>query len=184
MRNPISKISAFTIIPFLIIIDQLIKNIIRNNYMHLEFNILEKILAFKPHVNTNYSWINSIFDLKMGLVTHLIIIFTLLLLTYFVYDFLRTKKLNYQIVKVSFSFLVSGILCALIDIIFWGGSLDFIWLKGFFIFDIKDCYITTFEILIAILFIKNFKAVWNFKSREFFQHLIIKLRSINRVNLL
>ena len=47
-----------------------------------------------------------------------------------------TKLLN-----ISISFVIAGIICSFIDVVFWGGSLDFIGLFDWFIFDMKDVWL-------------------------------------------
>ncbi len=49
---------------------------------------------------------------------------------------------------------MAGTICSLIDKIFWGGSLDFLSIPGFFIFDLKDCYLTVGEILFVSIGLK------------------------------
>ncbi len=39
-------------------------------------------------------------------------------------------------------FCLAGIICSFIDVVFWGGSLDFIRLLDWFTFDLKDVYLT------------------------------------------
>ena len=38
-------------------------------------------------------------------------------------------------------FFVAGISCSFVDVLFWGGSLDFIRLFDWFTFDLKDTYL-------------------------------------------
>lgn len=59
--------------------------------------------------------------------------------------------------KVIYVLLLSGAFCSLIDKIFFGGSLDYILLFDWFIFDLKDCYISGAEVLFAFALIKNYK---------------------------
>ena len=55
-----------------------------------------------------------------------------------------------------FAFLFSGAFCSLIDKIFWDGSLDYILVKGFFTFDLKDVYLNVFNgLLILSVLINN-----------------------------
>ena len=50
---------------------------------------------------------------------------------------------------------LAGCLCSLIDKIFWGGSLDFLQIPGFFIFDGKDAYLTLSEVLFVIIALRH-----------------------------
>lgn len=38
-------------------------------------------------------------------------------------------------------FFTAGLLCSFIDVVFWGGSLDFLRLSDWFTFDLKDIYL-------------------------------------------
>ncbi len=70
-----------------------------------------------------------------------------------------------------FVFIISGTICSLIDRVLWGGSLDYILIKGLFIFDIKDTFITTFELLMVFLIIKHFKLLSTMNSKALIMEL-------------
>lgn len=139
----------------LILIDQLIKIIIFKNLMGKEINLLGNFLGFKPYLNDKYSWINSLTDMGIGLVIHIAVVAVLLLFIFIIYDFIRRRYSINTYAYIMFMVLFAGSLCSLIDKVAWGGSLDYIWLKGFFIFDLKDVYVSIFEGMVIILFIFN-----------------------------
>lgn len=139
----------------LVIADQAIKLSILKYMMDREFDLAGNILGFKPHLNDQYSWINSLADLGISLVVHILLVSGILLITLIIYDFIRTKYSMSTYVYGMFAVLFSGILCSLIDKAAWGGSLDYIWLKGFFIFDLKDVYITIFEGMLVLYIFLN-----------------------------
>jgi signal peptidase II len=145
--------------------DQIIKIIVKN-YYGVTIPIIEKILYFMPKLNNKYSWINSLFDLGLGKAVHIIFAGVLLFIAYFGFEYYYMKKGQSNIMCLMETFLVSGALCSLIDKIFWNGSLDYIFLKGFFVFDLKDCYITTFEIAAFILIAKNWKNISKISEKE------------------
>lgn len=43
--------------------------------------------------------------------------------------------------RVAYWITLAGVICSIIDRIFWGSSLDYIRIKGFFVFDLKDIFI-------------------------------------------
>jgi signal peptidase II len=53
-------------------------------------------------------------------------------------------------IEYSFTFILAGAVCSVIDKIFWGGSLDFIGLFSWFIFDTKDLFITIGVTIFAV----------------------------------
>jgi len=74
--------------------------------------------------------------------------------SYFRNNILHNKKL----IDISLIFMMAAILCAFIGNIIWKkGTLDYIYLNPFFVFDLKDVYID-FGVLIFLLYA--------FKNRE------------------
>jgi signal peptidase II len=145
--------------------DQIIKIIVKN-YYGVTTPIIEKILYFMPKLNNKYSWINYLFDLGLGKAAHIVIAGVLLFIAYFGFEYYYMKKGQNNIMCLLEAFLVSGAVCSLIDKIFWNGSLDYIFLKGFFVFDLKDCYITIFEITAFIMIAKNWKSISKISGKE------------------
>lgn len=157
-------ISSVSII-LLVIFDQVIKLIVRN-YYDVKIPIVENFLYFMPTLNEDYSWINSLLQLGLGKIFHIMLVILILIFVYFGLRYLEykvNKHLWIDIMKVT---LISGGICSLIDKIFWNGSLDYILLKGFFVFDLKDCYITVFEIIAIITMLKNWRVIDDIKGRD------------------
>jgi signal peptidase II len=72
------------------------------------------------------------------------------------YIFLEKKIGSNKFIDIMFAFIFSGAMCSLIDKVFWNGSLDYIFLSGFFTFDLKDVYINVFiGLLILMIITKN-----------------------------
>ena len=59
------------------------------------------------------------------------------------------------LIEITFAFLFSAGICSLIDKVFWDGSLDYIFLNGFFTFDLKDVYASIFAGLVVIMLLIN-----------------------------
>lgn len=129
---------------------------ISRKFMSYEFDILSGILRFNPVVNTRLSYIGNFFDpLSNPFLTILLNVFALgiLISGYLLY---KVKRENTSFpVKIIMIFGLAGCLCSLIDKLFWGGSLDFLQIPNFFIFDLKDCYITMAGIPFVILGISH-----------------------------
>ncbi|KNF09060.1 lipoprotein signal peptidase [Gottschalkia purinilytica] len=141
---------------FLISIEQIIKIIINSNYLDKNIPILPPLLYFKPIFNRDYSWFNSMLQLGIGRWIHILIAAVMSLLIYLFYSYLNNRIGINRVINIMFAFVFSGALCSLIDKVFWNGSLDYIQLKGFFTFDLKDLYINVFiGMLILLALMKN-----------------------------
>lgn len=169
-------------IGLLVLIDQVIKIYIFLNYMGKEEDIIKGFLSFYPKFNRDYSWINSLFQFGIGQVPHIILVSLILIGLLLFFDFLKTKKNIDKVIWYAFIFIISGAICSLIDKIVWNGSLDYIYLKGFFIFDLKDLYSNVFIILIILSLIVNYKEFRDINEikilKEFF--VFIKAKYIKR----
>lgn len=154
------KISKdFIIVSLLVVLDQIIKVYIYLNHLDKNVDIIKNILAFYPKFNKDYSWVNSLFQFGIGLVPHIIFSCLVLLAVMLFYDFLKTKKKMDKMMHAAFLLIISGAVCSLTDKVVWGGSLDYMYLKGFFIFDLKDVYVGAFEVLIIITAVRKLKNV-------------------------
>lgn len=158
-------------VSLLVCMDQFIKIIISNNFMNKKFYFIDKIIGFEPIINTKYSYINSLGNLGIGLTAHIITVLTALLISIIIYIFIyETYNMN-PFKECIFIFLFSGSFCSLIDKIIWGGSLDYILVEGFFTFDLKDVYISIFQILIIACVIFNYRGLRKFDEKKFFREL-------------
>jgi len=122
------------------VIDQVIKLVINRYFLDVRFDIIPPLFYFRPKFNLDYSYVNYLFKLGMGFWTHVIILCFVVILLVFMYDLFKTISGNAKIVNIAFIFIFASATCAMIDAIFWGGSLDYIYLKPLFIFDLKDLY--------------------------------------------
>ncbi|APC81621.1 signal peptidase II [Clostridium botulinum] len=141
----------------LVLIDQSIKIYIYNNLMNKEFYIFDSIFGFKPIINTKYSYFNSFGNMGIGLITHIVLNIVMLFLILIIFYFIKERYSNNKIIYCLFVLVCAAAICSLIDKVFWGGSLDFISFKNFFIFDLKDVYISVFEIVTMLCVILNYK---------------------------
>ena len=150
----------------LFIIDQIIKIVINRYFIDVRFDIIPPLFYFKPKFNIHYSWVNDLFKLGWGFWTHIIIFCFVVILIVFLYDLFKTIFDNAKIIGIAFSFIFAATLCASIDTIYWGGSLDYIYLKPLFIFDLKDLYSKIWMILFLLIMLKNRKYLATIKTKD------------------
>jgi len=151
-----------TAIIVLTAIDQLVKYIINMFFFQTVVTIIPGILTFRPVHNTDLSWFGSL-GLQIFANYYVTVIFNLLIfsLAIILYRYLYVNMgVSGKLTQIIFIFLFAAILCSTIDRIFWTGSIDYIRLKGFFTFDIKDCYMTAFIILFIGSYFK-YQKEWN-----------------------
>lgn len=158
-------------VSILVCIDQLIKIIILNNFMNEKFYFIDKFIGFEPIINTKYSYINSLGNFGIGLAAHIITVIAAMLISIIIYIFISETYNITLFGEYIFIFLFSGSFCSFIDKVIWGGSLDYILVEGFFTFDLKDVYISIFEILIISCAIFNYKGLRRFDEKKFFREL-------------
>lgn len=133
----------FLIILVLIIIEQGLKLLIRiTGNMEASYELIHNWLYFNPVLNTLGSWGASRFGLTLGITAFLIINIIAIPLVLQIYRFYIKENTPSFWVSNAFILCFSGIICSMIDKMFFGGSLDFIMLKNLFVADIKDFYIT------------------------------------------
>lgn len=146
-------------------LDQIVKIIVKD-YYGFRTPIIKDILYFMPTLNDDYSWLNSMFQFGWGKSFHIIIVLSMLIFSYLTFKYLEIKNVKGSMIKILEAFLFSGIICSLVDKVFWNGSLDYILLKGFFVFDLKDCYLTISNFIIIILAIRNWTNLSRIRSRD------------------
>lgn len=170
--NKLLKYMGTLLLVFILIcIDQLIKIIILNYFMYEKYYFIGKFIGFEPILNDKYSYINSLGNWGIGLTAHIIVAMTVLFISTLIYIFIKeTYKLN-PLQELIFVFLFSGSFCSLIDKLFWGGSLDYILIEGFFTFDLKDVYISIFEMLVLGCLVFDFRGLRKFNEKTFIRDL-------------
>lgn len=151
----------------LILIDQAIKIYISTNFINSRFYFIDGIIGFKPQLNTEFSWINDISNLGISLIPHLVLTGLILIAAILIYGYVHDNCTMGRMEKGLFIFLFASAFCSFIDKAFWGGSLDYILLEGLFIFDLKDLYITVFEIITILCILFNYKGFRKFDEKKF-----------------
>lgn len=151
-------------------IDQIIKIIVTKYFIGRELVLIPNFLYFEPVQNTYLNWIASMNKYETKVSTIIIIglsmlVFAILIHRYLLY--LRSiARLETKLVNTYGTIVFSGIICALIDTIFWGGSWDYIGIKGFFIFDLKDIYLTMSYLLVILFVIKYYNVIRRIEKSE------------------
>lgn len=125
----------------LVIIDIMIKIVIENFFGETEF-LINNWIGFKPYLNTTQL---SIFnnELDLGVSTGTLIVLNIIFIPVILLTFYRANKDNEygDFMDISEALILAAAICSLIDKIFWGGSLDYIYLLNRWIVDLKDIYL-------------------------------------------
>ncbi|MDA3779238.1 MAG: signal peptidase II [Bacteroidales bacterium] len=138
------SVSYFLRFAFILIcVDQLIKvyisiKFILNDRIYLLFNWL----FFEPTINKKGSIFGSILSLDLGIWFYTITIFVVLIFFVQMIWFYKFRYRNSFWINISAIFIISGGVCALLDNILKGGSLDYIGINNLFIADLKDIYLS------------------------------------------
>jgi len=150
------------LICLLIIIDQTIKIVIYSFFMEIRFEIIPSLFEFRPFFNVNHTYVNDLlykyFNINLGLLFH-IVLFLFILIIFIPSLWLAFRNnihKNKILLDVAFSFITAAAICAISGNLIWQkGTLDYIYLKPLFIFDLKDLYSNVFLILLIVYTFKN-----------------------------
>lgn len=175
---------SIAIIAVLVLLDQLIKYLIRTNF---QMGSIEYPagwwLAFHPILNSTGSWLASGYGLQLGILAFTIINIVLMPLMIEGYRYYLSKEIKSFWIDLFFILLFAGSICSLIDKLFLGGSLDYVKFGNFFVSDLKDFYLTLSCIsLFSVLILdKNLKTkIWDNKhiTRDFLKFILNDLRNL------
>ncbi len=174
---------------FLIILligtDQAVKIIIYTFFMNNHGEIIPSLLEFNPVFNDKHSYVNVLlykhFHINLGLGFHLILFTAIQIIFLGIYDFFKKTLNNHtKILDVALAFQIAGVACSLIGNLIWEkGTLDYIYLKPLFIFDLKDLYVHCFTILFFIYLHKNRVQLKTVKTKQIIIHLGNRLTNKN-----
>jgi signal peptidase II len=118
--------------------------------------LIEPVFYIEPTQNTLGSYLWVLLKLEKG--SHLlnIILFSLVGIIFIeVWRFYVKRKRNSFWINGFIHLFLAGLLANLIDNAFWGGSLDYITIKPFYTFDLKDLYITLCELFLVTELVDN-----------------------------
>jgi len=139
--------------------------------MEIRFEIIPSLFEFRPFFNVKHSYVNNLlykhFNINLGLLFHAgLYLFILIILIPSIWLTFRNKiNENKKLLDVAFSFGIAATICAISGNLIWQkGTLDFIYLKPLFIFDLKDLYSNCFSILLIVYVFKNKAQLKNVKK--------------------
>lgn len=146
----------------LISADQLLKLWIFRFFRNSNVVLIPQVLRFHPVQNKNLNWIASVADYKTTVIQMAVLQAAAVILALLAYRYLaycsggRWERL---LSKLFILFFVAGICGSTLDVMLWGGSLDFIRLFNWFTFDVKDIYLSAsvlFLILYSLAYLKRY----------------------------
>lgn len=118
--------------------------------------IIEPVFYLEPTQNTLGSYLWVLLNFKKG--SHLanIILFSVIGLLFIeIWRFYVRRKRNSFWINGFIHLFLAGLMANIIDNAIWGGSLDYITIKPFYTFDLKDMYITLCELFLVTELVDN-----------------------------
>jgi signal peptidase II len=122
----------------------------------LSIPLIKPVFYIEPTQNTLGSYLWVLLGLKQG--SHLlnIVLFSFVGIIFIeVWRFYVLRKRNSFWINGFIHLFLAGLAANLIDNGFWGGSLDYVTIKPFYTFDLKDLYITLCELFLNTELIDN-----------------------------
>lgn len=126
------------------------------DWKSISIPLIEPVFYIEPTQNTLGSYLWVLLGLKEG--SHLlnIILFSVIGLLFIeIWRFYVSRKRNSFWINGFIHLFLAGLVANLIDNAFWGGSLDYITIKPFYTFDLKDLFITLCELFLITELIDN-----------------------------
>ena len=140
-----------------VLVDQGIKAYLFSlEWESISIPLIEPVFYVEPTQNTLGSYLWVLLKLKQG--SHLLnlILFSLVGIVFIeVWRFYVQRKRNSFWINGFIHLFLAGLLANLIDNGFWGGSLDYITIRPFYTFDLKDLYITLCELFLLTELVDN-----------------------------
>ncbi len=118
--------------------------------------LIRPVFYIEPTQNTLGSYLWVLLGLKQG--SHLanIILFSMIGVVFVeIWRFYVRRKRNSFWINGFIHLFLAGLAANLIDNAFWGGSLDYVTIKPFYTFDLKDLYITLCELFLITELVDN-----------------------------
>ena len=140
-----------------LLLDQGIKTYLFSlEWESISIPLIPPVFYIEPTQNTLGSYLWVLLNLKQG--SHLlnIILFSLVGVLFFeIWRFYVDRKRNSFWINGFIHLFLAGLFANVIDNAFWGGSLDYITIKPFYTFDLKDLYITLCELFLITELVDN-----------------------------
>jgi signal peptidase II len=126
--------------------------------------LIEPVFYLEPTQNTLGSYLWVLLKFKQGSHLFNIILFSVIGLLFIeIWRFYTSRKRNSFWINGFIHLFLAGLLANIIDNAYWGGSLDYITIKPFYTFDLKDMYITLCELFLITELLDNKLLVRLFK---------------------
>lgn len=154
------RIKHFILFIILVLIDQLSKYWVKTELVKKDAIVLiPETLKLQYHTNTGAVW--GIFSGKVVYLS--IFTFIILLLITYLYFKVPNNGKKFSVLKTIIVFIIAGAVGNLIDRVFLGHVIDFIYIEliNFPLFNFADCCLTVSSILLFIL------AAFYFKDEDF-----------------
>ncbi len=118
--------------------------------------IIEPVFYLQPTHNTlgSYLWVLLNFE-KSSYLLNIILFSVIGFLFVEIWRFYTKRKGNNFWINGFIHLFLAGLAALIIDNAFWGGSLDYITIRPFYTFDLKDMYITLCELFLLMELIDN-----------------------------
>ena len=154
---PLKKGINWIVLLLLLALDQGIKIYLFSlDWETLSKPIIPPVFYLEPTQNTLGSYLWVLLNFKKG--SHLFNIILFSVVGFFfveIWRFYTGKKRNSFWINGFIHLFLAGLLANIIDNGYWGGSLDYITIRPFYTFDLKDMYITMCELFLVTELIDN-----------------------------
>lgn len=186
---PVRKGINWLVFLLLLAMDQGIKIYLFSlDWQSLSKPIIAPVFYLEPTQNTLGSYLWVLLNFKKGSHLFNIILFTVVgFLFVEIWRFYTRRKRNSFWINGFIHLFLAGLFANIIDNAYWGGSLDYITIRPFYTFDLKDMYITLCELFLLTELIDNKLLVRLIKmpkdkskslNKEFFDFIKNDLRSL------
>ncbi|MEX0982134.1 MAG: signal peptidase II [Bacteroidales bacterium] len=138
-------------------LDQAIKTYLFSlEWETLSIPLIEPVFYLQPTQNTlgSYLWVLLNFE-KSSHILNIILFAVIGFLFVEIWRFYTRRKRNSFWINGFIHLFLAGLFANIIDNAYWGGSLDYITIRPFYTFDLKDMYITLCEMFLLMELIDN-----------------------------
>jgi len=189
---PVKKGINWLVLLLLVAMDQGIKIYLFSlEWQSLSIPIIEPVCYLEPTQNTLGYYLWGLLNFKKG--SHLLNIILFLVIGFLfveIWRFYTRRKRNSFWINGFIHLFLAGLFANIIDNAYWGGSLDYITIRPFYTFDLKDMYITMCELFLVTELIDNKSLMRLIKmpkdkskalNKDFFDFVKKDLRSLTRI---
>lgn len=122
----------------------------------ISYPLIPPVFYLDPTQNTSGSYLWVLLNIqKVSHLFNIILFSTIGLLFIEIWRFYVSRKRNSFWINGFIHLFLAGLFANIIDNAFWGGSLDYITIRPFYTFDLKDMYITLCELFLITELIDN-----------------------------